>query len=71
MNDGHWMYIKGMRDPISITKSVAEQIGKLIENPATDNKTPVVLEGIWTGTRGDIKFVKFPIEFGNILSLLL
>lgn len=60
MSNGHQMYIKGMREPITIPKSVAETIGKLIANPATDSKTPVDIEGVWTGTRADIKFIKFP-----------
>jgi len=61
----HQLFVKSLREPISISKEEAQGIQELMINQSKDGRTPVVIENVWTGTKGEIKFVKFPPRDNN------
>ena len=56
----HKLYIKSLREPISISKSEADGISNLLADSLKLGHTHVSIEGVWSGTKGEIKFVKYP-----------
>jgi hypothetical protein len=56
----HQLFVKSLREPIAISKEEAEGIANLIADQSKDGRTPVVIEDVWSGTKGEVKFVKYP-----------
>lgn len=54
------LYIKSLREPISITMEEADAISRLMGDNTKDNKTRIVIEGVFDGSKGEVKFVKYP-----------
>lgn len=47
-------------EPIELEPEEAQAAQKLIGDPAKPKDTPFSIEGVWSGTKGDMKFVVFP-----------
>lgn len=60
MSNSHELYVKSLREPIQLSKLEAEAISALLEDPSKDNQTKISIEGVWTGSKGEIKFIKYP-----------
>lgn len=58
------LHIRGLKDPIMIDADIAATISGTLKNNTVDDNTPIVLEGIWSGKKKDIKYVLFPKQ-GN------
>jgi hypothetical protein len=56
----HQLYVKSLREPIFISKEEAEGIANLMSDQSKDGRTPIIIEGVWTGSKGEVKFVKYP-----------
>jgi len=54
------LHIRGLKDPIQIDADIAATISGTLKNSAVDDNTPIVLEGVWSGKKKDIKYVLFP-----------
>lgn len=54
------LYIKGLREPIEIEADEAKEAQRVITDPKIAKETPFSIEGVWTGTKFDMKFVVFP-----------
>lgn len=54
------LYVKGLSEPIELTVAEAEAAQKLIADPSAPAGTPFAIEGVWAGTKWEMKFVVFP-----------
>lgn len=54
------LHIKSLKEPIYVTDNEADLIEKLMADGAKDHNYRVVIEGVWSGRKGDIRFVKWP-----------
>lgn len=52
------MFLKGMREPLNLTSSEAAELEKLWLDDEVEPSTKLQIEGVWTGTKSDIKFFK-------------
>lgn len=53
------LFIKGLKDPIDLEEHEAVEADRFIVNKAVPKDTPFSIVGIWTGTKGDMRFVKW------------
>lgn len=54
------LYVKSLKEPILLSKEEAEMISRIHSDASKDNQFKIVIEGVWSGSKGEIKFVKFP-----------
>lgn len=54
------LFIRGMKDPVELEREEAVAAQALISDSTKDPKTPFSIEGVWGGTKADMKFVVFP-----------
>lgn len=53
------LFIKGMQEPIVLDYEEARIIERLKSDYSKDPQTAVSIPGVWTGTKGDIRYVLF------------
>lgn len=54
------MFIKGLREPIELEKNEATVAQALKSDINQSNETPFTIKDVWSGTKGDIKYIIFP-----------
>lgn len=62
MSNKAQLYVKGMREPIELEVQEGNAAQRLIADAAMPLNTPFSIEGVWTGTKAEMKFVSFPKE---------
>jgi hypothetical protein len=53
------LFIRGMKDPIRLSDEEGKIAEGLIADPSKPRETPFRIEGVWTGTKGDLRYVVF------------
>lgn len=56
------LFLKGNKEPIEINESEANSIQTVLLDGYASADTPISLEKIWTGRKGDVKYVLFEKE---------
>jgi hypothetical protein len=56
------LYVKGLKEPIELEELEGKAAQALISDATKPNDTPFVIEGVWAGKKGEMKFVMFPKE---------
>lgn len=54
------MTIRGLREPIDLEHNEALAVQALKSDITKPDTTPFSITGVWSGTKGDIRFVTFP-----------
>ncbi len=54
------LFVKGMKEPIELEEQEAKAAQRLLSLSSQPNNTPFSIEGVWTGTKGEMKYVMFP-----------
>jgi|SRR6185436_16948964 len=54
------LFVRGMKEPVELEADEATAAQNLIADATKDTKTPFSIEGVWSGTKAEMKFVVFP-----------
>lgn len=54
------LYVRGDKDPIELEEAEAKAAEALIGDASRTPDTAFSIQGVWTGKKADMKFVKFP-----------
>lgn len=54
------LYIKGLKEPIPISREEAKLIEGLKVDDSKPFDTPVVIPDVWNGTKSDIRYIAYP-----------
>ena len=54
------MIVRGLREPIMLEHNEALAVQSLKSDTSKSDTTPFTIEEVWSGTKGDIRFVIFP-----------
>jgi len=53
------LFVRSHRDPIELEYDEAKAVDALLRDVSKPNNTPFSIEGVWSGTKGEMKFVIF------------
>lgn len=54
------LFVRGLKEPVELENDEALSAQDLIGDSTKTNDTAFSIEGVWTGKKGDMKFVIFP-----------